>query len=76
MLPGSLQRRFKTFWSRHRKLSRMSRRKAFEDRDVQFARANHRLAESGDRVWNEIWSFFRPVDKPAGLETFLEEIGL
>lgn len=33
-------------------------------------------SRAGQAIWNGIADFFRPAEKPAGLDAFLEELGL
>lgn len=76
VLPASLQRRHRTYWRRVTKLRRLLRRRDMLSRTVQLCRMGDLNDRSGHRVWLAIRAYFAPIDKPAGLDSFLEEVGL
>ncbi|MER9768999.1 hypothetical protein NKJ09_23375 [Mesorhizobium sp. M0189] len=76
LLPASLQRRHKTFFARDRKLSKLANRIQIDGRVEQWNRLVDIVQRSSDRINADVDAFFRPVEKPAGIDAFLEEIGL
>lgn len=75
-LPASLRRRHKAYWTLVRKLRRLSRRKDMVERTGQLARIGEMNDRLGNKLWRAIAAYFVPIDKPKGLDAFLEEIGL
>jgi hypothetical protein len=78
LLPAKLTRRYKALRVRDRRIGRLAKRK----RTGIFNTA-HQLAVMGGQIdrlhdanWQAICAFFRPVDKPQGLDAFLEEMNL
>jgi hypothetical protein len=78
LLPVRLTRRHKALRARSRRIGRLARRKrtGIYNTPRQLWRIGLKLDRLWNRNWDEIRAFFRPVDKPEGIDAFLEEVGL
>jgi hypothetical protein len=84
VLPLRLTRRYSQLRRRARKIDRLfgrERRHMGSDPAAgaftpQMVTVDWQLERHFAANWLEICNFFRPVEKPAGLDTFLEEMGL
>lgn len=75
-LPQSLRRRHKTYWRRVGQTKRLIAKATTPGRLDQIARIDEINQRLGYNVWRAMRAFFEPIEKPAGLDTFLEEMGL
>lgn len=78
-LPASVRTEYKHLRRRERTTERRIARRAKTDYPTTPAVAawiRKRLRERASRNYDAIWGFFRPNDKPEGLDAFLEEFGL
>lgn len=84
LLPERLTRRYSQLVRRMRMIDRVMRRErrklSGEPSAASFGPPStvveQQLDKHKDDNWREIHDFFRPADKPAGIEAFLEEIGI
>jgi hypothetical protein len=77
-LPRSLRDRYQQLSRREKNLLRVTERK-FARGEIgsrRVARIACLIEGSRGRNWASIRAYFRPIDKPVGLDGFLQEIGL
>ena len=85
-LPDSVRRRYKALRRRERHVAKLF---AWERRKAPAAptdgvpvysqrmwRVERMLDAQASANYAAIWNFFHPIEKPAGLDAFLEEVGL
>jgi hypothetical protein len=83
LLPPSLVRRYRELRRRDRKIGRLFARQRRLDPTAKPGAMSLRMAIVADQFeratvanWQAIRNYFRPTDRPEGLDSFLEEIGL
>jgi len=80
LLPAALTRRYKQLRRRYRKIDRLHtrvrRHRSPHVHGRQVFLIDMTIRRQFEANWTAIRNFFRPVDKPEGLDAFLEEVGL
>lgn len=77
-LPVSLRRRWRAYHARMRRVDRAIHRRAARGHlpPALAGKMEEAFARAGTRLWQAIKTSFSGGERPAGLEAFLEEVGL
>ena len=75
-LPAEIRNAFRRHWREYRKWERRISRTSDELKIRRMNDVLGRFANLIDRDWEEIKRIITAPEKPVGLETFLEELGL
>jgi hypothetical protein len=84
LLPRSLVARYRALKRRDKKVGRLfARERRLAPEAAAAGIVSHRMQVVGEQMdrafdanWHAIRTFFRPIEKPDGLDAFLEEVGL
>ncbi len=76
MLPKARRDRHKQLWRRERKLNRLAEKHAGTRKIIKIGRMQRRNREAFLREYDAVFRFFNAPERPEGLESFLEEVGL
>lgn len=75
-LPISIRTRRKQLDRRNRKLDRLAKRRAFQGDWDQWGRVGRLFDAAWEANWSAIRAYFQPGERPEGLGSFLEDMGL